>query len=46
MPMTLSRTMACDFHMASPDIALGLEQYPQIVAARVGQPSLRALEVE
>ena len=46
MPIALNRTMACDFHKAPPDIALELEQYPQIVADRAGQPSFRALEVE
>lgn len=46
MPIALNRTMACDFHKAPPEIALGLEQCPQIVADRVGWPSFRALEVE
>ena len=46
MPIALNKTMACDFHMAPPDIVLGLEQYPQIVVDRIGQPSFRALEVE
>ena len=37
--------MACDSHRVPPDVALGREHNPQIVADRVGQPSFRALEV-
>lgn len=46
MSIAPNRTMACDSHTAPRDIALGLEQYPQIVADRTGHPSLRTLGVE
>lgn len=46
MPIAPSRTMAFDFHTAPPGIALGLEQYPQIVADQTGQPRFRSLGVE
>ena len=38
--------MACDSHMIPPEIALGLEQYPQIVGDRTGQLSFLPLGVE
>ena len=46
MPIAPSRTMACDFRTAPPEIELGLEQYPQIVADRTGQSCFRPLGVE
>ena len=48
IPMSIapSRTMACDFHKVRPEIALGLEQSPQIVGDRTGQLSFLLLGVE
>ena len=46
MSIAPSRTMACDFRKVRPEIALGLEQYPQTVGDRTGQLSFLPPGVE